>query len=689
MVEITNPFASASIKEFRQLIKDNVEQNKDNAKIDEKQSASLQKLLGISERRLQQSQKAGEEARASREELNKLRSQLEKQGVDVKNNTKFQKLEVEVKKKERDAELQAKPLASSLKEQAKDAGSKLRETFMKFLGPNSFVGKLFGGIASGLKSKVVGGLNTIFGALKTGTFILFLFAFAKFLQSDLWKDYKERLIPLITNAAAGIRDSLTRIFTAFFGDEGSFVNGIDQIMKEIFGEDSKIYNAIRNIGAGFFGEGGSFNKGMRTLFAETFGEDSLIFKAARLLKNTFATIATGLTELVDLLTPPFFTDEDGTPYTARELAQKVFMAFVGLTGALVTLGLLFRPGKMFMVGGKLLFKSGKWILFKPIQAAFASLFGALGILGTQADDLAKSTVKGAAAGATKGLKGKPIKGATYEMGGKKFRFEGQQFVDVESGKIATKAQASSLRSGIQGGSVSFTDPVEANKKAIFKKFPKIASLFSGPGKAILRALPALGTLLTIGEGARILLSDSPRNEKIESLGGLLFGTLGASGLAIVGGLAGSVGGPFGAIGGGILGGALGFVAGDFAGKQLAKFLLGDEPESPSMTSERFSNKTGGTPGANFQFSDEMKAARGAEDLQALKSLFTGGSPTDATDITPTTATGGNGGGGAFFNAPQVIGGDTINNRAQTIKLIGDPDPFISKGLLSVGGFSTP
>ena len=100
MVEITNPFASASIKEFRQLIKDNVEQNKDNAKIDEKQSASLQKLLGISERRFKQSQKAGEEARASREELNKLRSQLEKQGVDVKNNAKFQKLEVQVKKKE-------------------------------------------------------------------------------------------------------------------------------------------------------------------------------------------------------------------------------------------------------------------------------------------------------------------------------------------------------------------------------------------------------------------------------------------------------------------------------------------------------------------------------------------------------------------------------------------------------------
>ena len=689
MVEITNPFASASIKEFRQLIKTNVEQNKDNAKIDEKQSASLQKLLGISERRLKQSQKAGEEARASREELNKLRSQLEKQGADVKNNTKFQKLEVEVKKKERAAELKAKPFASSLKEQAKDAGSKLRETFMKFLGPNSFVGKLFGGIASGLKSKVVGGLNTIFGALKTGTFILFLFAFAKFLQSDLWKDYKERLIPLITNAAAGIRDSLTRIFTAFFGDEGSFVNGLDQIMKEIFGEDSKIYNAIRNIGAGFFGEGGSFNKGMRTLFAETFGEDSLIFKAARLLKNTFVTIATGLTELVDLLTPPFFTDEEGTPYTARELAQKVFMAFVGLTGALVTLGLLFRPGKIFMIGGKLLFKSGKWILFKPIQAAFAKMFGALGILGTQADDLAKSTVKGAAAGATQGFKGKPVKGATYEVDGKKFRFEGRQFV-TESGKVADKATQAKLRSGIKGGSISFTDPVDANKSKIFKKFPKIASLFSGPGKAILRALPFLGTLLTVGEGARILLSDAPRNEKIESLGGLLFGTLGASGLAILGSIGGTFfGGPIGTVLGGVVGGGLGFLAGDYVGKQLAKFLLGDEVEKPPMTSDRFSARTGGTPGANFQFSDESKAARGAEDLQALKNFFTGGNSTDATDITPTTATSGNGGGGAFFNAPQVIGGDTINNRSQTIKLIGDPDPFISKGLLSVGGFSTP
>jgi len=161
-------------------------------------------------------------------------------------------------------------------------------------------------------------------------------------------------------------------------------------------------------------------------------------------------------------------------------------------------------------------------------------------------------------------------------------------------------------------------------------------------------------------------------------------------IAILGGIGGTFfGGPIGTVLGGVVGGGLGFLAGDYVGKQLAKFLLGDEVEKPPMTSDRFSARTGGTPGANFQFSDESKAARGAEDLQALKNFFTGGNSTDATDITPTTATSGNGGGGAFFNAPQVIGGDTINNRSQTIKLIGDPDPFISKGLLSVGGFSTP
>ena len=54
-----------------------------------------------------------------------------------------------------------------------------------------------------------------------------------------------------------------------------------------------------------------------------------------------------------------------------------------------------------------------------------------------------------------------------------------------------------------------------NKMKIFEKFPSIKKLFTGPLKLVLRAVPLLGTLLTVGEGARILLSDSPKEDKIQ------------------------------------------------------------------------------------------------------------------------------------------------------------------------------
>ena len=47
-------------------------------------------------------------------------------------------------------------------------------------------------------------------------------------------------------------------------------------------------------------------------------------------------------------------------------------------------------------------------------------------------------------------------------------------------------------------------------------------------------IPFLGTLLTGGVAASILLGEGTRDEKIESLGGLLFSVLGASGLAALG-----------------------------------------------------------------------------------------------------------------------------------------------------------
>ena len=74
------------------------------------------KTLGISERRFEAQKKASDEAKGARERLNDLKTQLESQGIDIKENKNFQKLQAEVEKKERKAQLKAMTPASALKE---------------------------------------------------------------------------------------------------------------------------------------------------------------------------------------------------------------------------------------------------------------------------------------------------------------------------------------------------------------------------------------------------------------------------------------------------------------------------------------------------------------------------------------------------------------------------------------------
>ena len=686
-----------ALQQQKDLKEQMVNQKDDKAKQDQIKITS-QKMLGISAERLTQQEIANDTAKSARESLEAVKTELSKMGVDIEGTKKFQKEEARVKKLERAAQLKAKPLESSLIEQGKDSASALRDTFKKFLGPESFVGKLFGGIAGGLKRKVVGGIDTIFGLLKTGGFIIFLVAFAKFLQSDLWRDYKENLIPKIIDGAKGVYATLMTLFSGIFGTNGDFVTTMDKTLNDVFGEESDMQNAIRNIGLGFFGPEGGFTSGMREIFKAVFGEDSLIFQSARLLKNTFVTIATGLSDLADLLMPPYFSHKDGTPYTAGELASKLFSAFVGLTGALIALATFISPARMFLFGGKLLFRAGKWTLFKPIRRMFTALFASLGLLATQGNEIAAQTARSSGMGA------KPIKGAQYKTaGGKTVTFTGKGFVDASGKKIAGAA-ATQLTKGIQSGSVTSIDPASRNFRKIASKYPRLGKFISVGAKS----LPILGTLFTIGTGASILLDpNKSMSEKVESLGGLLFGTLGSSGLSILGGLLGTAILPgFGTILGALGGGVGGFFLGEKIGRSVMKFLLGGEPDVKGLEEEALQNSgqsfgdvtsNGANIGSGFAtaaegnkalFGDMMQPPQNNEmSLQQLSKLTE--NATLATDITPVTVTAGGGGGGVLFNAPQVIGGDTINNRSQTIKLIGDPDPFINKGLLSVGGFTTP
>ena len=90
------PTLNKSVREFRRVIQENVEQNKDKKKIDLKQQELVRQTLGISQKRLEQQQKAAAVAEESRNQLNDLKKTLEDQGVDVKKNANFQKLSTEI-----------------------------------------------------------------------------------------------------------------------------------------------------------------------------------------------------------------------------------------------------------------------------------------------------------------------------------------------------------------------------------------------------------------------------------------------------------------------------------------------------------------------------------------------------------------------------------------------------------------
>ena len=182
---------------------------------------------------------------------------------------------------------------------------------------------------------------------------------------------------------------------------------------------------------------------------------------------------------------------------------------------------------------------------------------------------------GGVRGSVKGAQYSSASGQTYRALG------GGKFENVQTGQQLKGTAAKALERSIQSGSTlsqaQISGAQTTNRARLIDKYPRIAKLFtSGPGKALLRAIPFLGTVLTIGAGASILLNDKTSfKEKQIELGALLAGTLGAAGLLVVGAAGGGLlGGPLGAVLGGVIGGGLGYYAGDMVGRSLAEWFLG-------------------------------------------------------------------------------------------------------------------
>ena len=111
---------------------------------------------------------------------------------------------------------------ASQEESSNDSNSYLRDTFKSFLGKGSLIAGKLGNIGDGLKSKVKGGLEGIFKAIKTGAFVALLLGLTKFLQSETFKDIKDKYLPSIVKGLNSLGATLKGIVDGFFDEGGNF-----------------------------------------------------------------------------------------------------------------------------------------------------------------------------------------------------------------------------------------------------------------------------------------------------------------------------------------------------------------------------------------------------------------------------------------------------------------------------------
>ena len=93
-------------------------------------------------------------------------------------------------------------------EQARDARSAMSETFSKFLGSGSFVGKALGGLGDKIKGLGTGAK----GALGTLALAAGLGALSKFLESDLFEKLRDEIIPRLATALEKVGNALKFIY---------------------------------------------------------------------------------------------------------------------------------------------------------------------------------------------------------------------------------------------------------------------------------------------------------------------------------------------------------------------------------------------------------------------------------------------------------------------------------------------
>ena len=157
------------------------------------------------------------------------------------------------------------PPPSSSEENEKDRISALKNAITNpivkgFKGLSGAFGKL----AGIFKSKFGGAITTLGGLLKFGLLGAALLGLSKFLQSETWAEWKDKLVPAlvkafdkVTGAIKSIKDKIVNGFAAiqtlwsgFFDEDGNFV-GVSQAWENLKENFDCIKPAILGLGAAF------------------------------------------------------------------------------------------------------------------------------------------------------------------------------------------------------------------------------------------------------------------------------------------------------------------------------------------------------------------------------------------------------------------------------------------------------
>ena len=308
-------------------------------------------------------------------------------------------------------------------ETTKDTNSYLKSTFAKFLGKGSLIAGKLGSIGEGLKSKVKGGLEGIFKAIKAGAFVALLLGISKFLQSETFKDIKDKYLPAIRENLNNLGDTLLDFKDKIFEFKDKFLNIIAKIkalytkftenflpkikevgkkLLEAFETIKENYPAIKENAEKIWKVlkiiGGGFRIIANVLIGiyDYFWDEDGTFQPLVGLKNIFADIKNGFIAMVTNLKNGFF-DEDGNFSISAGLSNittqlgKIASGFAEVAISLGAMFLLLSPRKFFGTAwamskgggrlfGKLLGVGGK------VALGFGKLFLSMTGMGTSLAD---------------------------------------------------------------------------------------------------------------------------------------------------------------------------------------------------------------------------------------------------------------------------------------------------------------